>query len=293
MSLLDPHLRQRLGRLRLRVQNAEPLQGMGDRRSRKHGSGMEFADHRPYQFGDDIRHLDPYAFARFQQHHVKLFSVHQSLEVTLLLDVSASMGFGTPEKYRLAASLTGALAYVGVAGGDAIRVGLLADGAVSWFHRLTGVQRTAELFAWLERRRPFGATDLVGAVKAAAERLPPSGVTVLLSDFLGADNEVATRLLEAAGQELVGVHVLSPEELEPGLLGTGAARLYDGETGAGPLEVSLDRGTLARYRVELAALCEEVTRAFMRRGGRYLRVCSDEELARVLLHDWRSAGFLW
>jgi len=277
----------------MRVQHAEPFSGIGDRRSKKHGSGMEFADHRPYQFGDDIRHLDSHAYSRLRQHHVKLFSLHQSLEITLLIDTSASMAFGTPEKYRFAASLGAALSYIGLAGGDAVTVGTLAEGRVAWFYRLTGVQRSAELFRWLERKRASGSTDLVGAVRAAAGSLPPSGLVVLMSDWLGGDNDAVVRLLEAAGQEVVGVQVLAPEELEPELLGAGAARLYDAETGEGPLAMSLDRSVFERYRSELGALREDLSRALTRRGGRYFAVRSDQHLSRVLLHDWRAAGFLW
>lgn len=293
MSLLDPRLKQRLARVRMRVQRAEPFSGIGERRSKKHGSGMEFADHRPYQYGDDIRYLDSYAYSRLRQHHIKLFSIHQSLEIVLLVDASGSMAYGTPQKYRFAASLAAALSYIGLAGGDAVTVSVLASGRVDWFYRLTGVQRTRELFRWLESRRPDGTTDLVGAVRAAAERLPPTGVVVVLSDWLAGDNEAVVRLLEAAGQEVVGVQVLAPEELEPELLGAGAARLYDAETGAGPLEVSLDRVVFDRYRSELAELREGLARALTRRGGRYLAVRTDQRLSQVLLHDWRSSGFLW
>lgn len=277
----------------MRVQRAEPFSGIGERRSKKHGSGMEFADHRPYQFGDDIRHLDSHAYSRLRQHHVKLFSLHQSLEITLLVDASASMGFGNPQKYRFAASLAAALSYVGLSGGDAVTVGTLAGGEVAWFYRLTGVQRTRELFRWLEQRRPEGATDLASSARAAAERLPPSGLAVLLSDWLGGGHDAVVRLLEAAGQEVVGVQVLAPEELEPELLGAGAVRLYDGETGEGPLEMALDRGAFDRYRAELGELRAELSRTLTRRGGRYLAVRSDQRLSRVLLHDWRSSGFLW
>jgi len=292
VTLLDPHLQQRLARVRIRTQHAQPFRGIGDRRSRKQGPGMEFADHRPYQFGDDIRYLDQHAYSRLRQHHVKLFSLHQSLEITVLLDASASMGFGQPEKYTFAASLAAALTYIGLAGGDAVTVGTLSDGSVSWFHRLTGVQRSRELFSWLQKRRPTGATRLADAARASANRLPVSGLVIVLSDWLDVDFDAVVRLLAAAGQEVVGVQVLAPEEMEPERLGMGAARLIDAEDGDALLEMPLDPSVFESYRRELEAVRFELAQALTRRGGRYLLARSDERLARVLLHDWRSKGFL-
>lgn len=293
MTLLDPHLQQRLGRLRIRLQHAEPFSGIGDRRSRRHGAGMEFADHRPYQFGDDIRYLDSHVYSRLKQHHVKLYSLHQSIEITMLLDASGSMKFGEPEKYRFAASLVAALSYVGLSGGDAVTVGVLADGRVSWFHRLGGLQRAGELFNWLEHRHPAGDTRLVDSVRSAAGRLPQSGLVVVVSDWMDDDADGVVRLLEAAGQEVAGVQVLAPEEEDPELLGVGAAHLFDAEGGDSPLDVALDRDVFERYRSELASAREQLAQTLARRGGRYFGVRSDAALTRVLLHDWRSAGFLW
>lgn len=293
MSLLDPKLKQRLGRSRLRPLRAEPSGGIGERRSKRLGPGMEFADHRPYQFGDDIRFLDPHVHARLGEHYVKLFSLQQSLEVTVLLDASASMAFGTPQKYRFAAALAASLTYVCLCGGDAVTVATLVDDDVAWFPRLTGVQRSEELFRWLEHRRPRGSTGLAAAARSVADRLQSGGVAIVLSDWLTDEFEAALRLFEAAGQEVVGVHVLAPEEVEPEGLAAGAVSLYDAERNDGPLAMTFDAFTLDRYRTELTRFRAELTESLRRRGGRYFPVRSDQRLERVLLRDWRAAGLLW
>lgn len=293
MGLLEPKLRQRLGRARLRVLRAEPTGGVGDRRSRQLGPGMEFADHRPYQFGDDIRFLDPHVFARLGEHYVKLFSLQQSLEVTLLLDASASMGFGNPEKLGFAASLAAALAYVSLCGGDAVSVAALAGDGVARFPRLTGVQRSEELFGWLERRRPHGSTGLASAARSLAGSLRGGGLVIVLSDWLTDETETALRLFEAAGQEVVGIQVLSPEELEPERLAAGAVSLYDAEREGEAVQLTFDETSLHRYRDELRSFQSELAEALRSRGGRYLAVRSDQQLERVLLRDWRGAGLLW
>src|SRR5688572_19327830 len=99
MSLLPPTLLQKLGRTRLAVQRVLATGGTGERRSKALGSGIEFADHRAYQFGDDIRKLDPHLLARLGRHYVRQYSVSKALAVTILLDASRSMGYGKPPKF--------------------------------------------------------------------------------------------------------------------------------------------------------------------------------------------------
>ena len=291
MSLLSPSLLQRLARSRLLVRRAVVSSGVGERRSRAKGIGIEFADHRPYGAGDDIRHLDRYVFARLGEYHIRQFSLYQPLPVTLLLDASASMRFGHPEKFGFASALAAGLAYVALAGGDRVRVGTFSGDRLAWFSPLHGVRRAPELFGWLERRRPHQTTDLPRVAQLAASRLPPEGLLIVVSDWLTPRLETALRTFDMVRQELVCVHVLAPEEEEPGLLGAGDVRLVDTETG-GELELSLDPETLARYRQDFEAWTREVQSAVQAHQGRYLCVRSDADLESVLLRDWHTAGLI-
>lgn len=291
MSLLEPSLRQKLGRLRLGVRGAEATSGIGERRSRWLGAGIEFADHRPYQLGDDIRYLDRYAYARLGQHHVKQFSLYQRLSVAILLDASASMAFGTPQKYRFGAALAAALAYIALAGGDSVLVGTFAGGTIAWFRRLYSVQGAAELCGWLERTKPRGPTELRPTVRRAAQRLTPGGLTILVSDWLDDHDDQVFTALEAVGQEVVAAQLLAPEEVEPERLGDGDVRLLDAESRL-DVELSLDAGVFAGYRRELGRLRAQLAEAVRRHEGRYLQVRSDDDLERLLLRDWRATGFL-
>ena len=82
-------------------------------------------DHRPYQFGDDLRRVDPHLFARFGEAFVRQYNVTQRLNVTLLLDASRSMASGVPSKMRMAARIAQGLAFVALAGSDLVQVGVL------------------------------------------------------------------------------------------------------------------------------------------------------------------------
>ncbi|MSR21963.1 MAG: DUF58 domain-containing protein [Gemmatimonadetes bacterium] len=292
MSLLPPSLLQKLGRTRLQVQRAPASTGVGERRSKALGSGMEFADHRPYQFGDDIRHLDPHLHARLGRHYIRQYSTSQQLSVTILLDASRSMAYGDPPKFDFGRALAAGLAYAGLVGGDQVLVGVFADGGIRWHARIQGAMRTASLCSWLEGLHADGVTDLEQVVRSALPRIARvEGLTILISDWFVEGIPEALATLESAGQEVVAVHLLSPEEIEPERLGTGEVRFMDAELG-NEMEMFLGRGLHQRYREELEAWSAELRAGVLAHRGRYLAARSDDDLELLLVRDWRLEGLL-
>lgn len=292
MTLLSPSFLQKLGRTRLGVRSVTASTGIGERRSRSIGSGIEFADHRAYQFGDDTRRIDPNLLARLGRHYVRQYTVSQALRVTVLLDSSRSMHTGEPDKFVFGRSLAAAFAYAGLSGGDEVLVGAFARDRVAWHHRLQGVERTAPLMAWLEGLRPDGATDLHRAVRAAIHRIGPvPGLTIIISDWFFDGVSDALAALSAAGQEILVVHLLSPEEVEPEKLGSGNVRLVDAENGH-EVETTLSPDLHRSYREKLESWSEELKAQVRFRGGRYLRVRSDDDLERLFLREWRREGLI-
>lgn len=289
MTLLPPTLLQRLARSKLQVQHAVASGGVGERRSKAKGLGIEFADHRPYQLGDDIRHLDRHVYARLGEHHVRQFSVYQQLPVTILLDASASMGTGQPPKFALARQIAGALAYVALAGSDRVRVGAFAAGRVSWFRNLESVRLAPALFEWLSALRPDGETGLATATRQVVERLRPESLLIVVSDLMLDDLPGAMRMLSQVPHELMVVHVVAPDEADPALLGTGEVTLLDAETGQ-EVDIALDPDTVDRYRGEYEQWRERQQAEVRRHLGRYLDVRSDAPIERVMMRDWRAAG---
>jgi uncharacterized protein (DUF58 family) len=292
MSLLPPALLQKLGRTRLAVLRAVASKGIGERRSRAIGGGIEFADHRAYQFGDDPRSLDPHLLARLGRHYVRQYSVHQALSVTVLLDTSRSMAFGNPPKLDFARSLAAGLAYAGLAGGDQVLVGAFTGDRVQWHPRLQGASRTATLMAWLGGLQAGGVTDLRRTVRTALPRIPSGkGLTILISDWMGDGALEALGALRASGEEVLVVHVLAPEEVEPELLGTGDVRFVDGETGM-EIETTLDAGLHQWYRERLAGWVQQLKGQVRSSAGRYVQVRSDDDLESVFVRTFRREGLI-
>ena len=288
--ILSPGLLASLKRSRLIVRRAHATTGIGERRSRRKGSGMEFVDYREYQPGDDVRHLDPHLYLRTGGYYVREHSVEQQLPVAIIVDGSASMKFGSPTKFDFACSLAATLAFVGLAGGDVVEVGIHASGRLSWSPRVRGVRRAPIIFDWLAAQRPSGS----GFGKVLGEVLPRlayRGLAIVISDWWVDDPEADLRALASIRQEVVAVHVVSAEELEPERLGTGEACLADSETGY-EIELVVDRDVIDDYRRAFLSW-QDGLRARIAAGlGRYLQVRSDANLERLLIYDWRKLGLI-
>jgi len=286
----SPQLLTSLMRSRLLVRRARANVGIGERPSRSKGSGMEFMDYREYQPGDDMRHLDPHVHARTGGHYVRQHAVYQQLPIAIIVDGSASMKFGTPTKFDFACGLASALAFVGLAGGDVVEVGVHTGGQLSWSSRVRGMRRAPALFDWLAAQHPTGS-GFDRALSNDRPRLAYRGLVILLSDWWGDDPEANLNVLGSLRQEIWAVHVASPQELDPAQLGTGETRLIDSESGH-EIELFIDQDVLNRYRTENAAWQDRLRQQVTDHLGRYLPVRSDTSLDRLLLHDWRRLGLI-
>src|SRR4051812_7697402 len=172
---------------RLGVLMKQPARGglKGGRRSVKRGQSVEFADYRDYSLGDDLRQLDWNVYARLEKLFVKLFVEEEDVTVTLLVDASASMANGHPEKLLFAKRAAAALGYIGLASEDRVAVSALVGRTARRRAALRGSGRVFRLLADLSAIEPLdGPTDLVVAARHAAAQLHGRGVVVLLSDLL-------------------------------------------------------------------------------------------------------------
>lgn len=249
MRFFDADFLHRLEQLSLVTRRTMRGHQGGDRRSKRHGGAVEFADYRRYAWGDDVRRIDWYAFARFESLFLKLFSEEQDLACHVLLDASPSMRTGEPEKLGYALQVAAALGYVALAAGDRLTVrAFVAGEARAPFGPARGRGRLARLLAHLERtaaERREGHTSLSQAVGAFLARRPEPGVVLVISDFLdreGVDGAVAR--LRVAHEPFL-LQVASRDEIEPRV--GEELDLTDAETGE-TVSVTLDRTAVNAYR---------------------------------------------
>ena len=287
----SPILLGKLARAKLLTRWQAASVGVGERRSRAKGAGIEFADHREYQPGDDIKHLDPHLYARFGRHYIRQYDVYRQLPITILVDASRSMNCGNPNKFAFACGIASSLGFVGLAGGDGVQIGVCAGEMVNWSPRFHGVARSQRMFDWIGAQQSMNSGEFGSSLLTATRRFTDPGLVIVLSDWWTNDPENHIRILSATGQEIWGIQIASQEELDPDLLGEGEARLFDIENGH-EIELALDRSTRERYVREFEVWREQLQGLFTRVNGRYVLVPSNQSMDRLLLQDWRHLGLI-
>jgi uncharacterized protein (DUF58 family) len=272
---------------RLGVLMKQPARGglKGGRRSVKRGQSVEFADYRDYTLGDDLRQLDWNVYARLERLFVKLFVEEEDVTITFLLDASPSMAFGRPQKLLFAKRAVAALGHIALSGEDRVVLTALTGRTARRQSGLRGSSRIFRLLSNLSAVQPSdGPTDLLASARHAGAQLSGRGVVVLLSDLLDPSSERVVRELAATGSELIVLHILSPDELDPQL--EGDLRLVDSESGEG-IDVTVDLATIDDYKARLAAWQDGLADLAAKRRASYVPLSSDVPLNDLVFAELR------
>jgi uncharacterized protein (DUF58 family) len=285
-SLLAPEFLRELEVLKQRLEIEVRSGGIGERASRRKGGSAEFAEHRPYEPGDDLRRIDWLAFARSGQPMTKLFRAEEDAVVRLCLDASRSLEVGSPTKLETAKRIAAAIGYLALARGQRVELDVArieTEGGRPMRARgrpRGGRSAVTALMRELEAIAPLGTTDLSGAVRAISEGSPRPGLLVVLSDFFDPGPVLESLgLARARGQEVALVQILDSSEESPELEGDLA--LEDVETGA-VVEVSADPAVISAYLQRLDALTSSLRAFARRRGATFLLTTRAESLGAVM-----------
>jgi uncharacterized protein (DUF58 family) len=279
--LLEPDFLRRLERLRLLSRRRFAGTGAGTRRARGYGTSAEFADHRAYAPGDDVRRIDWNAYARLEQLVLRLFAAERDLTLYLLVDTSRSLAFGEPPKLDVARRIAAALGYIALSNSERVAVVPFSGGVGRTMPASRGKRRVGSLLRHLEGLEPEGQTDLERSVEQLRARRFRPGLVAVVSDFMvpGGWQRPLERL-RAEGHEPALFHVLDRQELDPSA--GGDFTLVDSERGT-HVEVSLDERAVAAYRRRLRAFLADTEQWARRRGVSYVRVDGEVPLEDALL----------
>lgn len=282
--LLDAELMDSLEQLELVSRRVLLGRHRGERRSRRKGSGFEFADYRDYAQGDDLRRVDWNLLGRLDMLFLKLFHEEEDLTLAIWIDASKSMGFGTPQKLLYAKRLAAALAYVALCGMDRVVI----ETAKNRCRPMRGKQSLGRILDFLSGIPCEGETDLDASLKDFALRHGEPGVRVVISDFLDkAGYDAALQWIRRGSADPVLLHILSPQEVEPDFVGD--LMLVDSEDGS-QTEVSITSAVLRRYRRTLQGFCAGLRDACRARGMQYLFLKTDVPLSSVVMTSLRTYG---
>lgn len=261
-----------------------------ERRTKKTGSGVEFADHRDYVAGDDFRYLDWSAYERFGRLLIRLYEEEEDLSIYFILDTSASMGFGGGDKLRQAKRLCAALAYVGLANLDRIAIVAARDEVCGRMPATRGKARIFRVFRFLSGVKAEGTTDLGDAMKTFVAQHKRRGLAVVLSDLYDPSGfERGINVLRYARFEPFVIHLVDSADARPELRGD--VRVYDCETGD-EREVTVTAKVLERYAAAHAEYLDEIQRFCVRKQVSYFRADVDAPFDELVLRVFRRGGFL-
>ena len=291
-KLFDDDFLQRLQRLGLIAKRLPAASSaVGQRRSRRLGDGLEFADHRAYSPGDDLRFLDWPYYARMERLLLRLFHEHSEGAVTLLLDCSRSMGLGEVCKFDYARRTAAALAYVAMAGLDKVNILPFAETLAQPLRTGRDRARIVQVLEFLETLAAAGRTNLRSAVDAFLRRQDDTGTVILISDLLETEDDLSDCLAELRQRKnfAMALHVIDRCDAQPAL--TEAIQLESVETHR-RLDVVAGEAVLASYAQSWQEFVRGLEKTCLARGAVYLPAPTSLPFDRLVLRTLQAAGAL-
>ena len=289
MPLFDSEFLKKLEYLSLVSNRVFKGQLLAQRRTMQLGSGIEFADHRDYTPGDDLRYLDWNVYARLGETLLKRFQEEEDLYVYLFVDCSRSMLFGDPSKFDYARRVTAALAYIALAELDRVSVIAFADDALESFPLARGKARILSLLRFLEQLQGRGTTtDLTRVTSGFVHRSQRQGLAILVSDLYDpAGFQRGVDVLRHRQYEPHLVQIYDRREADPHLLGD--LELCDVETGVSK-KVTVTERSLQQYRRAFGSFLQSVESYCRTYGLGCTRTSTEVPFDELILRMMRTAG---
>lgn len=261
-----------------------------ERRTRISGSGIEFADHRPYTPGDDLRALDWSVYGRTERLLVKRYEEEEDLTIAIVLDVSASMGFGGRARFDHARRLAAAMAYVALSNLDRVTMVAVSTKVERRLPPARGRGQIFKVFEFLRGLKPSGETALAEAGRTLGAELKRRGVAIVVSDLYDpAGFERGINALRYQKFEPMVIHVTDERDADPGARGD--VLLVDTETGDGR-EVTLTPALVARFREAHGRWRHEVEGFCKARRVAYAQADVQGALEEQVLNLFRRSGLV-
>ena len=255
----------------------------GQHRSKMRGGCAEFAEHRAYGIGDEVRRLDWRVLARCDRYYIKQYDEESVLTAVLVTDAGGGMTFAGsgPAKWECARAVSAALARLLLAQRDPVGLALAADPLPPFLPPRSEASQYRVLLDVLHRTAPFGPSALGARLAELCARLRRRGLIFIISDFFCdlAQLSPPLRRLSSRGHQMVLVHTVAPEELS--FPYKDAVRFVDLENPAESIAVNAPafRDTyltrLEAHLTSLRRLCEDVR-------GDYLPLRTDQSVAAIL-----------
>jgi uncharacterized protein (DUF58 family) len=292
-ALLGSKLMSSLDKLDVVARKIFSGKTQGERRSRRKGISVEFADYRQYTSGDDLRFIDWNVYARLDRLFMKIFLEEEELTLGIAIDASASMEFGNPNKFDFSRRLAMSLGYIALSSHNKVSLFSFNEAGVKRINGLRGRKRIRDVGQWLLDLIPEGGTNFIDACKIISTARQGRGVLVVLSDCLENDGiKQGLSYLVGGGWDVFVIQTLAPEEVDPIAAGLeGDLRLEDAET-KGVCEITVTTPLVTAYVNRLQSFCEDIRQQCTRVGAGSAKVSTDVDMEQLLVEYLRSRGLL-
>lgn len=265
-------------------------QSLAERKTKRVGSGIEFADHRDYAPGDDFRYVDWAILGRLDRVLLRLFEAEEDLHIYILLDISDSLTMGRPPKLHYAMQIAAALAYIGLANLDRVSISTLSDGLKDRLPPARGKGRIFKVFEFLRSITPGGQTKLQPALKTFVHQNKRRGLVVLLSDFYDPKGyQDAINILRYNRFDAFMIQLYDKREATPTIKGD--LQLVDCETGA-IKDVTVTAKMLQRYKEEHQRYCDQLEEFCVKKQVPLVLADTRIPFDELILNIFRRGGFL-
>jgi uncharacterized protein (DUF58 family) len=289
-ALLEPKFLARLEQLELVSRKIFQGRMKGERRSKKKGQSVEFADYRNYVVGDDLRFLDWNLYARLDRLFLRLFMEEEDLHFYVLIDNSMSMDFGMPTKLHYAKQVAAALGFIGLVNLDRVVIEAFSDRLTHTMPVARGRRSLWRMLDFLNKVQPAGGSDMAQSLRTFSLRSSGKGIVVILSDFMDKNGyEEALRYVIARQMDIYVIQILSQEEIEPDLVGD--LKLVDVEDDD-MAEITVNGPLLKRYKQNLAAYRAALHDFCTKRGVNCLFTSNQVPFDRLVLTYLRQRGLV-
>ena len=217
-NYLSPSIIKKIDNIFLRAKLVVEGFIIGLHKSPYHGFSVEFSEHRPYSFGDEIKHIDWKLLAKTDKLYIKQFEEETNLKCYILFDSSASMNYGSPNnitKLEYAKTLSASLSYLMIKQQDAVGLTIFNKKIIKSIPPKSKISHLNILLNALHESNANGTTDLSPMLHSLADSIKKRGLIILISDLLDNPKDIikGLRHFRHKGHEVVIFHILDSNEI--------------------------------------------------------------------------------
>ncbi len=282
-ELIDPRVMEQIGYLELLSRTVVDGLLAGKHRSTTKGGCSEFAQHRQYAPGDEIRQIDWQVYARNDKYFIRQFEEETNLHAILALDTSGSMKFAlsTISKLDYARQAAACIARMLLRQRDAVGTAILHEQTPFFLPPKQNAAHLQAILSTLTAATPSSGGSLANQIRSIVPRMRRRGLFVLLSDCFGNPDELATslRIVRARGHDVIVLHVMAPEEIHFNFRHWSSFQSLE----VAGHRLSLDPAAIRdEYLQRVRTFLERLQNVVTGLGGDYVRMVTNRDLAETL-----------